>query len=159
MKFKVSNQQNVRIFLFFCPWHTDCNFILNLRIKWSQNKNVRYEVPPKVYMELMDTCDATSCVLGNMCYVSSRMHGVRPYTPVVFGSVPLTCVLEAAAAGSCAGTHPPPFAAVCEFSPAALGNPGLVRRGSASPWIEPPDCWSPQLTAKCTHEVIMCGPI
>ena len=84
-------------------------------------------------MELMVTCEVTPCVLGNMCYVSSRMHGVRPYTPVVFGSVPLTCVLEAAAAGSCAGTHPPPFAAVCEFSPVALGNPGLVPRGSAGP--------------------------
>lgn len=87
------------------------------------------------------------------------LHAVRPYMPVVFGSVPLTCVLEAAAAGSCAGTHPPPFAAVCEFSPATLGSPGLVPRGSAGPWIEPPDCWSPQLTATCTHEVIMCGPI
>jgi len=77
--------------------------------------------------------DVTPYMLGNVCYVSSRMQGVRPYMPVAFGSVPLTCVLEAAAAGSCAGTHPPPFAAVCEFSPAALGNPGLVPRGSAGP--------------------------
>lgn len=127
-KFKIYKQQNVCIFRFFCACYTACNFILNFRIKWNQNKNVRYEVPQEVCMELM------GC--GAMCVgecVLRFLHDVRPYMPVVFGSVPLTCVLEAAAAGSCAGTHPPPFSAVCEFSPAALGNPGLVPRGSAGP--------------------------
>lgn len=159
MKLKISNQQNVCTFRFFCPCYKAWNFILIFRIKWSQNKNVRYGVPQDVNMELMFFWDVTPCMLVNMCYDSNRRHGVKPYTPVVFGPVLLTCVLEAAAAGSCAGTHPPPFAAICEFSPAALGSPGLVPRGSAGPWIEPPDCWSPQLTATRTHEVIISGPI